>query len=51
LGDHVSLKAEHSDTEPTENDRGAGPSKDDVEMKAVAIKRKDNEKMSLYSKL
>ena len=24
LGDPVSLKAEYTDTEPTENDRGAG---------------------------
>jgi hypothetical protein len=51
IGDPVSLRAEHGGTEVTENDKGAGAGKDAEDMKQAAIKRKDNETSSSYSKL
>jgi hypothetical protein len=39
LGDHVSLKAETADSKPTDQDRGAGLSKDADEMQKVADER------------
>jgi len=39
LGDHVSLKAETSDTKVTDQDRGAGPPKDEEAMKKAATER------------
>jgi hypothetical protein len=51
IGDPVSLRAEHGGTEVTGNDRGAGKGSDADAMQQAAVKRKDNESSSSYSKL
>lgn len=50
LGDHTSLRAETTDTEPTDDDRGVGPPDDEEELKEVARRRKENEVRSGVSR-